>query len=311
MRKTTSLALLLLSTAALTSAALAADPLPPPVVVAPTPVPPPVTDLAGYVDVHFGHQWAYEEFFEGGEPDGEEEWRETALGGAGRAAWNIRPTFALQLDAWFNLWQEKFDDGFTGNGGLGGVGTHFVFGSPDGMRFGVLTSVGRSYGTWANVAGELATSFGNFRVSAQGGFTFGLVGEPKEDGERAYYIAANATFYPTENLALTGHGGWYRWYETNDGDDNDRDTGLTLGARAEFRLGSSPLSIYAGYRFDRVVEVDGEDFGLDFDDIDIIRTHTVYVGVRMLLGRDTLRDLDDAVPFADYNPLYGDPFAHR
>ncbi|MGD9738587.1 MAG: hypothetical protein AB7O56_06765 [Bauldia sp.] len=313
MRKTTGLVAILLSTVAFTSAALAADPLPPPVVIAPTPPPAPVADLAGYVDAHFGVTWNYwEEFFEE-TVEADDQWRENALGGAGRAAWTINPNFALQLDAWFNLWQEKFDDGFSANGGHGGVGTHLVFGDADGVRFGLLTSVGRNTegpweageGTWANLAGEVAGTFGSFRVSAQGGYTFAVAGDARQDGERAVYVAANATFYPTDNLAITGHAGWSRWYETDGELDLERT--LTLGARAEFQLGASPLSIYAGYAFDRARWVDGDDEGWT----ELQRSHTVYAGVRMLLGRDTLRALDDAVPFADYNPIYGDPFAHR
>lgn len=305
MRKAGGLLTLLLGSVALVSGAFAADPLPPPVVIAPTPQPPPpVPNLAGYVDAHFALERGRYEAFWQGSPDGEGNWRENAIGGAGRGAWNISPTFALQLDAWFNLWQEKGEEE-NFNWAEGGVGTHFIFGNAGGSRFGALTSVGRDEnGTWANVAGELATTFGAIRVSAQAGFTFGLAGEPREDGERAYYLVANATFYPTDNLALTGHMGWHRWYEAADDGDGTRQ--WTLGARAEFQLGASPLSIYAGYFFDREFYADGGD---PYTQIE--RIHTFYAGLRLLLGRDTLRDLDDAVPFADYNPMYGDRFAHR
>ncbi|MGD9738586.1 MAG: hypothetical protein AB7O56_06770 [Bauldia sp.] len=285
--------------------ALAADPLPTPVIIAPTPQPTPVTDLAGYVDAHFAlERGRYEGFFNG-DPDGEGTWRRNAIGGAGRGAWSVSPTFTLQLDAWFNLWQERFEERGSDNSGEGGVGTHFVFGDASGFRFGALTSVGREEaGTWANVAGELATSFGSLRVSAQGGVAFAVAGDAQVFGERAVYVVANATFYPAENLAITGHAGWHRWYEAND--DGDATRQWTLGVRAEFQLGSSPLSIYGGYFFDREYYDDGGDGYTQIE-----RIHTFYAGVRMLLGRDTLRALDDAVPFADYNPIYGDPFAHR
>jgi len=312
----TALGLTLLSTVAFAPAAFAADPMPPPVIVAPQPPPPPlVPTMAGYVDAHFGKRWAYEEFFYQGEPDGDEEFRENVLGGAGRAAWNINPSLALQMDAWFNMWQEIYDDeGRSDPEGAGGVGAHIVFGSPTGIRFGALASVGRigsgtwnaDDGTWVNLAGELAATFGAFRIATQGGFTFGIAGDAADDGERAYYIVANATFYPTDNLAITGHAGWDRWYETDDGDDNDVETTLTLGARAELKIGATPLSIYGGYTYDRAVFVNGDDPWTS-----VTRSHMVYAGVRMLLGRDTLRALDDAVPFADWNPIYGDPFAHR
>ena len=304
MRKTAALGLTLLSTVAFAPMAFAADPMPPPIVVAPQPPPPVPPTLAGYVDAHFGMRWAYQVSFFDGQPDGEYELRENVLGGAGRAAWNLNPSLALQMDAWFNMWPD----------GAGGVGLHAVFGSPSGLRFGALASVGRisngrwnaDDGTWMNLAGELAATFGAFRVSTQGGFTFGLTGDGADDGERAYYIVANATFYPTDNLAITGHAGWDRWYETNDAPDNDVENTLTLGARAELKIGATPMSIYGGYAFDRAVLVDGND-----PVTTVTRSHMAYVGIRMLLGRDTLEALDNAVPFADWNPIYGDPFAHR
>jgi len=314
MRKKTVLGLTLLSTVAFAPAAFAADPTPPPIIVAPQPPAPPT--LAGYVDAHFGMRWVYEEIFYEGEFERDDGFRQNALGGAGRAAWNISSSLALQMDAWFNSWQLVWDGSEGEPGGLGGIGAHIVFGSPTGIRFGALASVGRigagpwiaDDGTWVNLAGELAATFGAFRVSTQGGFTFGINGDAADDGERAYYVVANATFYPTENLAITGHAGWDRWYETDDGDANDVETRLTLGARTELRVGATPLSIYGGYAFRREVFVSGY-----FDDPRTVlsRSHMVYGGVRMLLGRDTLRALDDAVPFADWNPIYGDPFAHR
>lgn len=314
MRKTAALGLTLLSTVAFAPAAFAADPMPLPVVVAPQPLPPVPATMAGYVDAHFGMRWAYQEFFFDGQPDGDNEFRENALGGAGRAAWSINPSLALQMDAWFNMWQEIDREERPDPKGAGGVGAHVVFGSPTGLRFGALASVGRirsgnwpaDDGTWVNLAGELAATFGAFRVSMQGGFTFGIAGDAIDDGERAYYVAANATFYPMENLAITGHAGWDRWYETDDAPDNDAENTLTLGARAELKIGATPMSIYGGYTFDRALFVNGED-----PFTRVTRSHMVYAGVRMLLGRDTLEALDNAVPFADWNPIYGDPFAHR
>ncbi|MCW5714392.1 MAG: hypothetical protein KIT43_07775 [Bauldia sp.] len=315
MRKTTVLGLTLLSTVAFAPTAFAADPVPPPIVVAPQPPPPPAPPtLAGYVDAHFGMRWAYEEIFFDGTFEFDEEFRENVLGGAGRAAWNINPSLALQMDAWFNMWQLLDEEELDDPEGAGGVGMHVVFGSPTGIRFGALASVGRigsgtwsaDDGTWVNLAGELAATFGAFRVSTQGGFSLGIAGDAADDGERAYYAVANATFYPTDNLAITGHAGWDRWYETDDGGDNDVETTLTVGARAELKIGATPMSIYGGYAFDRAVFLNGDD-----PETIVTRSHMVYVGVRMLLGRDTLRALDNAVPFADWNPIYGDPFAHR
>jgi len=314
MRKTAALGLTLLSTVALAPTAFAADPMPPPVVVAPQPPPPAPVTLAGYVDAHFGMRWAYEEFFFDGTPEGEEEYRENALGGAGRAAWSINPSLAVQMDAWFNMWQLLEEEEGIDPEGAGGVGMHLVFGSPSGIRFGALASVGRigegewyaNDGTWVNLAGEMAATFGAFRVSTQGGFSLGVTGDAADDGERAYYVVANATFYPTDNLAITGHAGWDRWYETDDGDDNDRETTLTVGARAELKIGATPMSIYGGYTFDRAVYLGGDE-----PFVNVTRSHMVYAGIRMLLGRDTLQALDNAVPFADWNPIYGDPFAHR
>lgn len=302
-----SLASVLLSSVAFASAAFAADPLPP-VVVAPEVVPPPpVTTAAGYVDAHFGFRSLFERFVVEEETEFEGDWRETVLGGAGRGAFHLSPTLVLQLDAWANFFQRRFDDGETSNWATGGVGTHLVFQTPGGLRAGALLSYGREDGAWVNAAGEVAQSFGNFRVSGQAGVAFGVAGEAQLDGERTWYVTAAGTFYVNPDFAITGHVGFDRWYETADEDEMNYSRALTYGARVELGLGQTPLSVYAGYMARRETEL-----SFDFpDEAYHLRTRTVYVGVRMLLGRDSLQEMGDAVGFADLNPIYGDQFAPR
>lgn len=308
MKRSVGLAAALLTSVAFAPVALAADPVPPPVVIAPQPPPPPVANLAGYVDAHFGlEKGRFEEFFEG-DPDFEEDWRNTILGGAGRGAWAISPSFTFQLDAWFNIWQTK-DEEEVFNWGEGGVGTHFIFTTAGGLRAGGLVSVGRGDGTWINFAGEVAQSFGNFRLSAQAGYTIPLSGFPKEDGERSWYITAAGTFYITPDFAITANIGYDRWRETiSEGDDLDIERTLSYGLRVEYGIGNTPLSIYAGFHSEHLR-------GVDLDEPEwtwIERERTYFAGVRMLIGRDTLQEMGDAVGFADYNAIFGDDmFAPR
>src|SRR5690606_29563661 len=114
------------------------------------------------------------------------------------------------------------------------------------------------------------------------------------------YVRAGGTFYVGPNTSVAANIGFDRTRWLNE-DRVQRQ--LSWGARVEHKLGSSPFTIfgaYEGYRWAGYDNNGAEDWaGTE---------HAFVVGVRMLFGRDPLQALDAAVPFADYNPTYGDPF---
>jgi len=293
------------ATAALSGSALAADISP--IVIAPPPVviPAPPT-VAGYIDLHFGMVRGWEELYINDTFETEFSWRPLLLGGGGRGAYELTQSLNLQLDAWFNflVYPDQLDraigeDGDTGRGGIGG---HVFVDTAGGLYVGALATLGvvTDYGMLANVGAEAAASFGNFTVAVQGGYTFAVVGESVFDGYRNMYVRAGATFYVGPNTSVAANVGINRTRLLSHGIFSRE---LSWGARVEHKLGSSPFTIfgaYQGYRWAGYEEQSPWTWnGME---------HAFVVGVRMLFGRDTLQALDAAVPFADYNPTYGDPF---
>jgi hypothetical protein len=284
-----------------------------PVVIAPIVVAPPQArpTLAGYVDLMLGYGWGWEINLEQGDPPWEDRWREVSFRGAGRAAHYLTPGFGIQFEAWTKLFVGhgmSFDNGqFVGEGDYwfttGGLGTHFIIGAPGGFQGGLVATVGLDGGLWANVGADVAATFGNFRISGQGGFSFGVFGDAQVDVERDIYAEVGATFYPTPNLSIGANVGWDRFTE-NYGPGQDTFRGFNYGFRVEQKLGNSPFAIhaaYGGFRWN----------GFDDDETWNGMEHVVTVGVRLLLGGDTLQAVDALVPFADRNHIYGDPFAPR
>lgn len=293
------------ATAALTGGALAAD-------ISPIVIPPPVVipvvapTVAGYIDLHFGMVRGFEDFYFDESYEGTDDWRSLLLGGGGRGAYELTQSLNIQLDAWFNFivspeQRPRSISGGDGNVGRGGIGGHLFFDTAGGLNAGAVASVGvvTDYGMFANVGAEVAQSFGNFTVSLQGGFNFGFLGEAALDGYRNMYVRAGGTFYVGPNTSVAANVGLNRTTLVNE-DVFGRE--LSWGARVEHKLGSSPFTIFGAYEGYRWVGSDGKAgnwTGME---------HAFVVGVRMLFGRDTLQALDAAVPFADYNPTYGDPF---
>jgi hypothetical protein len=294
------------ATVALSGSALAADISP--IVIPPPPVViPAAPTVAGYIDLHFGMVRGFEVFYIDEQLADEEFWRSLLLGGGGRGAYEVTQSLNVQLDAWFNFVvdPERLERAIAGDGGdvgRGGIGGHLFLDTAGGLNAGAVASVGvvTDYGMFANVGAEVARSFGNFTLSVQGGFNFGFLGEAASDGYRNMYVRAGGTFYVGPNTSVAANVGFNRTTLVN---ENVFGRELSWGARVEHKLGSSPFTIfgaYEGYRW--------AGFDTDLPEAWGGMEHAFVIGVRMLFGRDTLQALDAAVPFADYNPTYGDPF---
>lgn len=294
------------ATVASSGGALAAD-ISPIVVVPPPVVIPAAPTVAGYIDLHFGVLRGFEDFYFDEQLENEDDWMSLLLGGGGRGAYEVTQSLNIQLDAWFNFIvnpdriARALSDGGS-NFGRGGIGGHIFVDTAGGLYAGALATVGvvTDYGMFANVGAEVAQSFGNFTVSLQGGYTFGLVGEPAFAGHRNMYVRAGATFYVGPNTSVAANVGFNRTRILNEAIFGRE---LSWGARVEHKLGSSPFTIFGAYEGYRWAGYDADD-PFSWNGME----HAFVVGVRMLFGRDTLQALDAAVPFADYNPVYGDPF---
>jgi hypothetical protein len=193
-------------------------------------------------------------------------------------------------------------DGGDADLGRGGIGMHLFADTAGGLNVGVLATAGAvtGFGMFANVGAEASKSFGNFTVAAQGGYTFALTGEAAAVGYRNMYVRAGATAYLGANTSISANVGYNRTNVPGLLAGSE----LTWGARAEHKLGSSPFTIFASYAGYRWTTVDLNEPPYNWAGME----HAFVVGVRMLFGRDTLQALDAAVPFADYNATYGDPF---
>lgn len=320
MKKFTILAAALVGSTAFASAAYAADPLP--MVDAPPPLPIAPTSLAAYIQAHGIYTRGRADLSHVIADDPEyipdlafEEIDGLGIGGAGRGAYMVSPSFTIQLDAWVNIVSQHYqrfeifgDDAEPAGEGdrtnaTGGIASHFLFGD-NGFRGGVMTSIGGvgGDGLAATLAAEAGFGAEQFRVWGQGGYVFGLRSDLADD--RGYYGIAAASFYANPNLSLAA---FFGGGAVNDGPDDDdvvTTREIAFGGRVETVLGDSPFSVFAAYQGVRGTE-HGENDTFDVEDV-TYRSHTFLAGIRMLIGAETLRDLDDRVGFADLNILYGD-----
>ena len=294
--------------------ALAADPVP----IAPLPVVEPARgcDTVGYVDVYGGGGFGRE--FNPGFPEQETRWRDLAFGGAGRAAIQCTPQFSMQLDAWGDHWSGEFLDYYYGDP-IGepqyfsrttmGIGTHLTFHSGN-FSGGVLASIGAVSGfnefsvpppdgTYGNIGVEAAFNTANLMVEGQIGFTPALFGPAATFGARDWYAQVRGAFYPNPNLSIGANVGvdFYSdtapWFRRT----------LSWGAKVEFSPPAIPLAFYVGY--------EGWHWGAGFDtnyNQSYAWEHAIRVGVRLMFGADTLRELDRRVGLIDDNAIYGPAF---
>ena len=291
--------------AVLAGGALAADPAP----VIPLPVvaaPEQRCDVVGYVDAYVGAGFGYEFI----PPDSTEGilWADIAFGGAGRASIRCTPRFSIQLDAWGDHWTGQYagyDDGgpyepaYFDETTLG-IGTHLTFHAGN-FLVGPLASVGAvaDFGTFVNVGIEAALNLPQFRVDAQVGFTPAVIGPAAAISARDVYAQVGATFYPSPNFSIGANVGvdFYNdtmpWFRRT----------LSWGAKIEFSPQALPIAFYAGYEGWHW----GAGFDTDFDDL-YGWEHNFRVGLRFMVGADTLRELDEAVGLIDENPIYGQAF---
>jgi hypothetical protein len=164
--------------------------------------------------------------------------------------------------------------------------------------FGILAGVGApvGYGQFTNLALEGAVKMANWRLYAQGGYVSAFSGQADAENGRDSYVALRGTYYITPNFAVSGgvEADW--WRDDSDGGTN-YDT-VSWMARVEHKLGDAPVSAYLAYF--------GNSWSGSDDDFDGNGTgHSIVVGLRFLLGAQSVEELDGRVGLTDMNPGYG------
>jgi len=290
--------------ALLTGPALAANPAPvavSPIVVVPPPSAP--TTLSAYVEVFGGGMRGLHIWDQGLT---EERERALGLGGAGRAAWQMSPTFGLQLDAWADHWSGRYEYCYEGDcydeGGWDddrmGIALHLTYGGVTGFRFGPLISAGaEDDDAWANIGLNAVYNADRFRIYIQGGYSLPLNEGDKNDEEKGYYAQFVGTFYLRPNVAISGNFGADVFREDC---CDERRTALNFGGRLEFSPEGSPLAFFGAYQ--------GRFWTWDGYEDEVNRHHYVGVGMSLLIGQDTIQGRDRAVGLVDYNGIYGQVF---
>lgn len=270
------------------SAASAADLTEPAVV--------PVTEpgIVGYVDLHGGGEadiWA----FEGQDTN---TYTYGIIGGAGRGVVDISPTVSTQLDAWFETYTEGNGNG-AGTSSDSGIADHLTWHPSQQDSIGVLGSIGASAywdGLFGNAGVEAARDFGGWRLYGQAGIAHGLTGRAADLDTNDLYATLNADFFVNPNLMVSGNIGGDH-FTVNTGYDGLE---VSFGGKLEFKPDTSPVSLYVayeGYAWAETHDGAAYDHGLD---------HTIFAGIRIPLGTDSLQTLQNRVGLSDMNPMFGD-----
>ncbi|MAZ16933.1 MAG: hypothetical protein CL535_11465 [Ahrensia sp.] len=247
----------------------------------------------GYVDIHAGH-YDYDDgldIFD--EADG-------LIGGAARLAVRMSPSFTLQGDLWTNM--EMSD--VNGSYDYPGAALHVTWNPGDGRMLGAMGSIGEdnNRGRLANIALEGVHEMDRWRFYGQAGYMFGLTGSVDDTNDHYWYGAANATYFQTDNLALSASlGAAKQSYDFIGGPLEVRY--INWGLRAEIKHDTVPASAYFAYRgiSSKVSSAIGDGSAVD---------HRFVVGLRFFFNQSTLREINRGIGLVDMNPAYGDLFAY-
>jgi hypothetical protein len=170
---------------------------------------------------------------------------------------------------------------------------------------GVLASIGSvagtvvGSGTFGNIGAEAAFNTNRLMAEGQVGYTAALFGPAATFDARDWYAQLRGAFYPSPNMSIGANVGvdFYSdttvWYRRT----------LSWGAKLEFSPAATPLAFYVGYEGWH----SGGGFDTGYDDA-YEWEHAFRVGLRLMVGERTLRDLDRAVGLIDDNAIYGPAF---
>lgn len=268
--------------------------------------------ISGYVDLHFGPYVGEED---GNYPGGswEDSWQGGVFGGAGRAAVVLSPEFTVQGDAWFTGWfgegswsnTDSDGDDYSFDEMQGGIAGHASWRPDASMLLGGFASLGMyaDWGTFGTAGIEGAIGDEMWRAYGQAGLTAALGGDAGDVNAMDLYARGVLAYYLDPNLSVSANLGVDAF--SSDEDGGTTGTGVTWGARLEYKPDSMPFTGYIAYQgWARTGEDnDPEDW--------TVAEHALVVGMRIPFGADgetTLRAMDDKVGLFDMNPLYGEEF---
>ena len=301
----------------LTSAAFAADPIVDTIAYYPY-------SISGYVELRIGFDLgnASGTYNDGAPQSWDETWHGMVFGGAARAATPLTSDLTVQGDVWLNGWGWESDisdtghlpTDFTATGSSmeGGVAGHLSWRPDSSTLIGVLASLGgdnwsfdgNEYdGLYGTVGLEGAIGDEMWRAYGQVGVTAALGGDAGDDGAVDIYARGVVAYYLDPNLSVSANLGADAF--SNDSNGGTTETGITWGARLEYKPADMPFSgflAYQGWAWS------GEDnFPSDWSGTE----HALLVGMRIPFGADgatTLRAMDDEVGLYDMNAIYGESF---
>lgn len=271
--------------AAMMSVAQAADMRP--VLKAP---PEPIQQATGYVEVYTG--WAGSTFDVCGTRCvslfDENGW---VLGGAGRANYWFSPGMSLQVDAQAEGTSYKVDGGhFSTHSYL--VGGHLSWRNPQQHLFGVFAGAGDAFGQRHGLIGaEAQWYWGQFTAYGQVGYDTAINSNDGLNDSHAWFVRGTGRYFINPNLMIEGTGMFAS------GDVDGRIFGLAgVGfdtwlwqAKAEYRLATAPISLFATYQGSRT------DYDTVLRAIDTkAKDNRVMFGLRLNMGDRNLQATDRA-----------------
>jgi len=268
--------------------------------------------FTGYVQLFFG--------LDAGQEDGtyditeswDESWAGSAVGASGALAYAFSPDFTVQGDAWISGWfgETEGNDSETGDYSYdydniyAGVAGHSSWRPDPGVLLGIMGSVGSAddWGTFGTLAVEGVVGNETWRAYGQAGVTVALAGDAADYSAMDLYVRGVLAYYLTPNLSISGNAGVSSYSDDTDGGTSE--TGVTWGARLEYKPEDWPVTVFAAYQG---WGWSGSDDYADWDGTE----HALVVGLRLPFageGDATLRSLDDTVGLFDMNEMYGQQF---
>ena len=239
-----------------------------------------------------------------------------ALGGAGRGNYWISRDVSVQIDAQAEGTSYNIPDG-GGHSSIHSylVGGHWSWRSPEQYLFGLFAAAGDAGGSNTSqrhgvIGAEAQWYWNQFTFYGQGGYdtTLGTIGNGV-DSVNAWFIRGTGRYFINPNFLIEGT----VMYANGNIDSNESGFSSigfntwTWGAKGEWRLPSSPFSVFAKYqgsetKFDTIFS--------DSNSVDIkVRDHRVLLGLKLHMGDRTLQQTDRAGATLDIKSPLADPSA--
>jgi hypothetical protein len=283
--------------------------------------------LSGYVDAWAGlgnSSYSYRDayYYDDGDLDTEEcsgtgictghgHENYNVLGGDGRAAIQWASGFGMQLDATGSDLNYHAQDGSDEE--TTDLAAHF-FQRSDDMLWGGFASIGGSSGSrYATLGAEFQEYWNQWTFYGQVSWSKGLTSEAAFDHVDSWNFNAQARYFVSSHLLLTGGVGYVtgseHYTECCYYNDHSNQDGWNWTLRAEWLMDSMPVSIFGEYD-GSTSHYNGHDTEVDEDYYEHYRGHDTnnlfLIGVRLFLNQQDLMTNDrTGASLEDLNPWTG------